>query len=649
MNSKLCVFISGNLLWLYAFVFIVTVVNASWISDDALITMRHVLNFINGYGPVFNVGERVQAYTHPLWFLLISLFSYFFNYVYVTFGLSFLLSFLSVYVLFKYIKNVSISNINFKLTVACFLVIFSKAFIDFSSSGLENPLSHFLLLLFFVLYFSFYAELQKKSAFSNKRIYLLAFVSCLIYLTRMDHIIIVVPSLIGLLINLHNSGYGYRNYARLIAFPLVLIGGWHLFSLVYYGFLFPNTAYAKLGTGILQEDYLLQGFTYFYYTLKTDPVTILVIILGLFSTIEKKDNLLPTFGVFLYCVYILKIGGDFMVGRFYSAPFIVSLLLILRLEYKNRLISRKIFIFVTLCVLSVNTFNKNILNLRSYVDEAGNVFYYGIADERAYYLKRGLGFYDIFERSLAFNNLIRAYDTWIYRSSETNFITVRAIGYPSIVSGPSTYVFDRLALTEPLLSKLPVVSKYNFRIGHFFRSIPSGYIQTLLSNSNNNLIEDKEIASYYDKLRNLVRGDIFSVHRFKDIVDLNLKPLIDIKSSKIFVNGSDYSIADIPNGTPWHDIHCIAFNDEQVVSFLYEEPQVFDSVDIIVDSNDAYEIQINGESYGIAPISNYSNGVYTKRLNFEHAFENVRKINVKAKGGDDLNSICRIVINHTVE
>ena len=177
MNSKLCVFISGNLLWLYAFVFIVTVVNASWISDDALITMRHVLNFINGYGPVFNVGERVQAYTHPLWFLLISLFSCFFNYVYVTFGLSFLFSFLSVYVLFKFIKNVSVSNINFKLTVACLLVIFSKAFIDFSSSGLENPLSHFLLLLFFALYFSFYAELQKKSAYSNKIIYLFAQVS----------------------------------------------------------------------------------------------------------------------------------------------------------------------------------------------------------------------------------------------------------------------------------------------------------------------------------------------------------------------------------------------------------------------------------------------------------------------------------------
>ena len=256
MNSKLSVFMGNNLLMLCTVLFLIFAVNVSWVSDDALITMRHVLNFINGYGPVFNVGERVQAYTHPLWFLLISLFSCFFNYVYVTFGLSFLFSFLSVYVLFKFIKNVSVSNINFKLTVACLLVIFSKAFIDFSSSGLENPLSHFLLLLFFALYFSFYAELQKKSAYSNKIIYLLVFVSCLIYLTRMDHIIMIVPSLIGLLINLHNSSYGYKNYAKLIVFPLVLMGGWHLFSLVYYGFLFPNTAYAKLGTGILQEDYL---------------------------------------------------------------------------------------------------------------------------------------------------------------------------------------------------------------------------------------------------------------------------------------------------------------------------------------------------------------------------------------------------------
>ena len=63
MNSKLSVFMGNNLLMLCTVLFLIFAVNVSWVSDDALITMRHVLNFINGYGPVFNVGERVQAYT----------------------------------------------------------------------------------------------------------------------------------------------------------------------------------------------------------------------------------------------------------------------------------------------------------------------------------------------------------------------------------------------------------------------------------------------------------------------------------------------------------------------------------------------------------------------------------------------------------
>jgi len=53
------------LLLLYAFVLIRT----AWLSDDAYITLRTVSNLLQGYGPVWNVAERVQAYTHPLWML----------------------------------------------------------------------------------------------------------------------------------------------------------------------------------------------------------------------------------------------------------------------------------------------------------------------------------------------------------------------------------------------------------------------------------------------------------------------------------------------------------------------------------------------------------------------------------------------------
>jgi len=60
---------------LYAFLVILT----SWTSDDAIITFRSLENFLHGYGPVFNIGERVQTFTHPLWFLIQAAANFIFN------------------------------------------------------------------------------------------------------------------------------------------------------------------------------------------------------------------------------------------------------------------------------------------------------------------------------------------------------------------------------------------------------------------------------------------------------------------------------------------------------------------------------------------------------------------------------------------
>src|SRR3972149_217673 len=42
----------------------------AWVSDDAYITFRSLENFLAGYGPVYNVGGRVQTFAHRLWFFL---------------------------------------------------------------------------------------------------------------------------------------------------------------------------------------------------------------------------------------------------------------------------------------------------------------------------------------------------------------------------------------------------------------------------------------------------------------------------------------------------------------------------------------------------------------------------------------------------
>ena len=38
-----------------------------WTTEDAFIYFRVAENFVQGHGPVFNIGERVEAYTSPLW------------------------------------------------------------------------------------------------------------------------------------------------------------------------------------------------------------------------------------------------------------------------------------------------------------------------------------------------------------------------------------------------------------------------------------------------------------------------------------------------------------------------------------------------------------------------------------------------------
>lgn len=61
-------------LGLYAWLLIRT----AWVSDDGFITLRSVQNYIHGYGMVYNVGERVQTFTHPMWFLLQSVINFIF-------------------------------------------------------------------------------------------------------------------------------------------------------------------------------------------------------------------------------------------------------------------------------------------------------------------------------------------------------------------------------------------------------------------------------------------------------------------------------------------------------------------------------------------------------------------------------------------
>src|SRR5947209_16830228 len=62
--------------------FLFIIVKDAWLSDDAYITFRVVDNFVHGYGLTWNIDERVQTYTNPLWMFLLSLVYFFTHEIY---------------------------------------------------------------------------------------------------------------------------------------------------------------------------------------------------------------------------------------------------------------------------------------------------------------------------------------------------------------------------------------------------------------------------------------------------------------------------------------------------------------------------------------------------------------------------------------
>jgi len=157
-------------------------------------------------------------------------------------------------------------------------------------------------------------------------------------LNRLDSVVLVFPALLYFaVLLLREKQYSWGVILKSVALGLSPILLWELFSLVYYGFWVPNTAYAKLNTGIPSLEYIYQGLRYILYTVDRDPLTILSIFVGILLSKKVPDNryLLLGIGVLLYLCYVVKIGGGFMAGRFLAAPLFLSTIILVSVPLKN--------------------------------------------------------------------------------------------------------------------------------------------------------------------------------------------------------------------------------------------------------------------------------------------------------------------------
>ena len=68
------------------------------------------------------------------------------------------------------------------------------------------------------------------------------------------------------------------------------------------------------------------------------------------------------------------------------------------------------------------------------------------------------------------------------------------------------------------MSRLPAKREESWRVGHLRRVCPEGYRETIYDEEN--VIEDEDLRLFYDKIRIITQGDIWSAERMKTILDM---------------------------------------------------------------------------------------------------------------------------------
>ncbi len=481
-------------------VIVIAVFRLAWVSDDALITLRTALNITHDWGPGYNATEAVQAYTHPLWFLIwIGIGATTNQWILGILFLSIALSGLAAGLILWRAESIA------RIILITGILLFSNAFVEYSTSGLENPLAFAAVATVGVLAIT----VRSKPNWSWGAWFGLA--SAAVILTRFDLALLILPWIVFLAWQLrHNTRILVLAAATFIT-PLVI---WFTWSQMTYATWLPNTFEAKRNVNIPASELIIQGLRYLMVSFEHDPITLIGLVLGIGAALFLGNGVIRAgaIGALLYLAYVVWIGGDFMAGRFMAVPLVVSMLLLASLPVFSKEHSPLtaigsilvVGVTVTLASLSGNT-PVSLSNPGDVRWDVGQNLNAGVSDERGIYVANGRDLKGLIDNlSLAFvdppivgfgdgaglnrplRNLDQSAKLW---PTSDGFFTLPSetqsmcgfMGTVGIVTGPTTHLVDTCALTDRYLAQRPYTpaEPFAWKPGHFHREIPEGYLQAI--------------------------------------------------------------------------------------------------------------------------------------------------------------------------
>ncbi len=303
-----------------------------WSSEDAFIYYRVVDQLLAGNGPVFNVGERVEAYTGPLWLGVLAVAravapaGVALEWVSVAIGLALsvgglLAAVLAARRLWSLTFGAKARSGALLLPLGALVVAALPPFWDYATSGLETGLVFAWLGGSFLGLVALGSPSRGERRHPGRTRYGLAVVLGLGPLVRPDLTIFAAAFLVVLAILERpvSPGRALRLLASAAAIPLV----YQLFRMGYFGSLVPSTALAKEAGAA----YWSRGWSYLVNLFGPYALWLPVAALlgwaaasarGLWRDSERERALLvavPIAAGFLQALYVVRLGGDYMHAR----------------------------------------------------------------------------------------------------------------------------------------------------------------------------------------------------------------------------------------------------------------------------------------------------------------------------------------------
>ena len=294
-------------------------VRFEFVQDDSFITFRYVKNFIDGHGLVFNIGERVEGYTTFLWTIMLAIPGKLgFELINLSQVLGVLFGIGTLYFTYKLSQNLGGDNrqVGFSL-IAVLLFASNSAVAYWLISGMETGMFVFLTVLCVWLY------LKERNSPKNFAYAPLAFV--LLSLTRPEGMYLFGLTMIHFVAEkFFTKGTDrkaeIKRLAMWVALYAIPIGAFMAWRLSYYGWMFPNTYYAKAG---FSKDYFFAGVDYFWQFAQLDLLWGALFVIPIAFLLWKKRNWDMLYLIFIllaYTSYVVSVGGDVVANLRFFIP-----------------------------------------------------------------------------------------------------------------------------------------------------------------------------------------------------------------------------------------------------------------------------------------------------------------------------------------